>query len=319
MSEKIHYGGQAVIEGVMIRGKKHIAIAVRCPNDEINLHTEPLQSLFTGRLRRVPLIRGVIALLEVLIIGTRALMRSASVALGEEPGESYSILLWATMALGLAVGIGIFFVLPVFAQEWLDSYIGSSALLNLIEGAIRLAMFLGYLKLIGMMKDVKRVFAYHGAEHMTIHALEQGDPLEVESVKKYTTLHPRCGTAFLLVVMVVAILVFVALGQPALWIRIVSRVALLPVIAAIAYEIIRYHGAHSNNRLLGWILAPSLALQWLTTRKPDEKQIEVAIHAVKGALRADGVSEESLAEEERQSPEVQTSSAPRAEDPSPTE
>ncbi|MFQ5933227.1 MAG: DUF1385 domain-containing protein [Dehalococcoidia bacterium] len=318
MPKKSFYGGQAVIEGVMIRGKENIAIAVRCPNDEVDLYTEPIQGLFSGQLRRVLLVRGFIALLEVLIIGTRALTRSAKLALGEDPEDSGSFLIWSTVAVGLAVGIGIFFVFPVFVQEWLDPYIGSSVLLNLIEGAIRLALFLGYLKAIGMMPDVKRVFAYHGAEHMSIHALEHGDPLEVESVRKHTTLHPRCGTAFLLVVVVMAILVFVLLGQPTLWLRIVSRIALLPVIAGAAYEIIRFHGAHSENRLLRLVLAPSLALQMMTTRRPDDKQIEVAITALNGALRADGVEAASEGEETPPA-EQSTSSAVGAEDLSPAE
>ncbi len=290
MAKKHFYGGQAVIEGVMIRGRANISIAVRCPNDEINLHTEPLQSVFTSWFRKVPLLRGFLAILEMMIIGTRALMRSASLALGEEPSQHTSPLLWATLVIGLAIGIGVFMVFPVYVQEWIDSHIESSVQLNLIEGGLRLLLFLAYLRLIGLMKDIKRVFAYHGAEHMTIHALEHGDPLEVESVNKHTTLHPRCGTAFLLVVVVVAIFVFVALGHPPLWLRILSRIALLPVIAGLAYEIIRFHGAHSNNRFLNFILSPSLALQMLTTRKPDEKQIEVAITAVKGALEADGAA-----------------------------
>jgi len=290
----------------MIRGRDNISIAVRCPDGEINLHTEPIQSIFTGRFRRVPLLRGFLAILEVMIIGTRALMRSANLALGEEPSQSTSPLLWTTLVIGLAIGIGIFLVFPLYVQEWIDSYIESSALLNLIEGVLRLLLFLAYLRLIGLMKDIKRVFAYHGAEHMTIHALEHGDPLEVESVSKHTTLHPRCGTAFLLVVVVVAIFVFVALGHPPLWIRILSRLVLLPVIAGLAYEIIRFHGVHSNNRILNFILSPSLALQLLTTRKPDEKQIEVAIKAVKGALEADGVEE---VETPQQQP-VEEASAP---------
>ena len=303
----------------MIRGQKHIAIAVRCPNNDINLHIEPLRSIFTGWFRRIPLLRGVIALAEVLIIGTRALVRSASLALGEEPVESSSsTMLWATVALGMAIAVGFFAVLPLLAQEWLDSYIGSSALLNLIEGGIRLGLLLGYLMAISMMRDVRRVFAYHGAEHMAIHALEHGDPLEVESVGKYTTLHPRCGTAFLLVVVVVSILVFVLLGHPPLWLRIVSRIALLPAIAGLAYEIIRFHGAHNENRLLNFILAPGLALQLITTRKPDEKQIEVAITALNGALRADG-AEEVPAPDMQPSQGVSASPATEAKDPSPAE
>ena len=175
MPQKSYYGGQAIIEGVMIRGRKNIAIAVRCPDDHIDLHTEPIQGIFAGWMKKIPLLRGVLTLLEMMVIGTRALMRSARLALGEdeeeEGGDSYSWLMWGTMVLGLVVGVGIFFVGPLFIQEWLDSYIDSSVLLNLIEGVIRLFMFLGYLLLIGTMKDIKRVFAYHGAEHMSIHAL----------------------------------------------------------------------------------------------------------------------------------------------------
>ena len=298
MPQKSYYGGQAIIEGVMIRGRKNIAIAVRCPDDHIDLHTEPIQGIFAGWMKKIPLLRGVLTLLEMMVIGTRALMRSARLALGEdeeeEGGDSYSWLMWGTMVLGLVVGVGIFFVGPLFIQEWLDSYIDSSVLLNLIEGVIRLFLFLGYLLLIGTMKDIKRVFAYHGAEHMSIHALEHGDPLEVEHVRKYSTFHPRCGTAFLLIVVLLSILVFVAVGRPALWILIISRIVLIPVIAGLAYEILKFHGAHSDNRLLGFLLAPGLSLQRITTRRPDDAQIEVALTALKGAIAADNAEEEAV-------------------------
>ncbi len=290
MPQKSFYGGQAIIEGVMIRGKENISIAVRCPDEHIDLHVEPIRSIFGGPLRKIPLIRGFLVLLEVLIIGTRALIRSARLSLEEDPDESYSLVLWATVAAGLVIGVGIFFVFPVFVQEWLDSYVESSVQLNLIEGGLRLGLFLGYLRLIGFMGDVRRVFQYHGAEHMSIHAYEHGESLDTDSVRKYTTLHPRCGTAFLLVVVVVAIVVFVLLGHPPLWLRIVSRIVLLPVVAGIAYEIIRFHGAHTDNRILKVLLSPGLALQKLTTRRPDDSQIEVAITALNGALEADGVA-----------------------------
>ena len=205
MAKRVPYGGQAVIEGVMIRGKSNIAIAVRRPDNEIQLKTDPIQSLFTGTLKKVPLVRGFITLLEVMVIGTRALMYSAQVAIdeleggeGEERGTGTDVMLWVTLAVGLAFGIAVFFVGPVFLNEWLDDRISSAALLNVIEGGVRLGLFLGYILLIGRMKDIQRVFAYHGAEHMSIHAMEHDEELSVDNVRKYTTLHPRCGTAFLI-------------------------------------------------------------------------------------------------------------------------
>ena len=297
MPKRVPYGGQAVIEGVMIRGRNNIAIAVRRPDNEIQLKTDPVQSLFTGTLKKVPFVRGFITLLEVMVIGTRALMYSAQVAIDEaededgkkvEAGSGTGFMLWATLAVGLAFGIAVFFVGPVFLNEWLDDRIRSAAALNVIEGAVRLGLFLGYILLIGRMKDIQRVFAYHGAEHMSIHAMEHDEELSVDNVRKYTTLHPRCGTAFLLLVVLIAILVFLALGHPPLWIRIVSRIALLPVIAGISYEVLRIHGRYAGNRLLKVLLGPGLLLQMLTTRRPDDDQIEVAIAALKGAIAADG-------------------------------
>ena len=294
MAKRVPYGGQAVIEGVMIRGKSNIAIAVRRPDNEIQLKTDPIQSLFTGTLKKVPLVRGFITLLEVMVIGTRALMYSAQVAIdeleggeGEERGTGTDVMLWVTLAVGLAFGIAVFFVGPVFLNEWLDDRISSAALLNVIEGGVRLGLFLGYILLIGRMKDIQRVFAYHGAEHMSIHAMEHDEELSVDNVRKYTTLHPRCGTAFLLLVVLIAILVFLTLGHPPLWIRVVSRIALLPVIAGISYEVLRIHGRYSANRILKVLLGPGLLLQMLTTRRPDDDQIEVAIAALEGAIAAD--------------------------------
>ncbi len=296
MAKRVPYGGQAVIEGVMIRGKSNIAIAVRRPDNEIQLKTDPIQGLFTGTLKKVPFVRGFITLLEVMVIGTRALMYSAQVAIDEaededgkkvEAGSGTGFMLWATLAVGLAFGIAVFFVGPVFLNEWLDDRISSAAVLNVIEGAVRLGLFLGYILLIGRMKDIQRVFAYHGAEHMSIHAMEHEEELSVDNVRKYTTLHPRCGTAFLLLVVLIAILVFLALGHPPLWIRVVSRIALLPVIAGISYEVLRIHGRYAGNRLLKVLLGPGLLLQMLTTRRPDDDQIEVAIAALNGAIAAD--------------------------------
>jgi uncharacterized protein YqhQ len=251
----------------------------------------PLGSLFIGPARRIPLVRGVIALVETLALGMRALTYSANVAAEAEGEEIGKGAIAGMLVVSLTLAIGLFFLVPVFASSPLEGLLGSDITSNVAEGLIRLGLFLGYILLIGQMKDIRRVFMYHGAEHMTVHVQERAEPLTVENVRKYSTAHPRCGTAFLLVVVVVAIFVFVALGHPPLWLRILSRIALLPVIAGLAYEIIRFHGAHSNNRFLNFILSPSLALQMLTTRKPDEKQIEVAITAVKGALEADEAAE----------------------------
>ena len=197
------------------------------------------------------------------------------------------------LTVSLSVGIGLFFIAPLLAIRSLDNLIASDAASNLVEGLLRLAMFLAYILLIGLMPDIRRVFAYHGAEHMTVHAHERNDPLEVEAVRRYPTAHNRCGTAFLLVVMVVAIAVFTFLGRPSLPVSIASRVVLVPIIAAISYEVIRFSGAHAGNVLVKGIVYPSLALQRLTTRQPDDEQIEVAIRAMKHAIAVDsGIVEE---------------------------
>ncbi|MBI4298180.1 MAG: DUF1385 domain-containing protein [Chloroflexi bacterium] len=282
------YGGQALIEGVMIRGERKASIAVRCPNGEIALRCDDLNPLFTGRLRRVPLIRGVVVLIETVILGMSALNYSANVAL-EQEGHEVSKGSMVIMLLGaFTFGIALFFLAPLFAARGIETLIASNvAASNLIEGTIRLALLIGYITLIGLLPDIRRVFAYHGAEHMTVHAQEDGVPLEVPSVRNYPTAHPRCGTAFLLVVMVIAVVVFALLGRPSLVWSIVSRILLVPVIAGISYEIIRFSGYHSHRPLVRLITAPSLALQRLTTRQPEDSQIEVAIQAMKQAIDAD--------------------------------
>ena len=285
------YGGQAVIEGVMIRGQRNIAVAVRRPDGSIATMRHPLTPLFTGRLRRTPLARGVIAMAETLTLGMRALSYSANVAAeaeGEEIGKGSMAVM---MLVSLSIAIGIFFLVPVLASDRLEGLLGSSLLANIAEGIIRLALFLGYILLISRMDDIRRVFMYHGAEHMTVHAQERGDPLEVEHIRKYPTAHPRCGTAFLLVVMVVAIVAFIFVGREPFWWLIASRVVLVPFIAAVSYEVIRFSGRHAGNPLVGLITAPSLALQSLTTRQPDDDQIEIAITAMEQAQAADSAPE----------------------------
>ena len=281
------YGGQAVLEGVMIRGQRYFSVAVRRPNGTVALQCKPVNPLFTGRLRRYPFISGVIILIETLILGMRALNYSASVGM-ESEGEELSKGAAAGMfGISLLFAVGIFFLLPVLASRSMEGVLGSDVLSNLAEGVIRLALFLGYLLLIGRIPDIQRVFMYHGAEHMTVHAHENGDALEVEPVSKYPTAHPRCGTAFLLVVMVVAVVVFIFVGRDPLWWLVASRVVLIPVIAGASYEVIRLGVRYSTNPFVRIITGPSLALQSLTTRQPEPDQIEIAVAAMKNVLEAD--------------------------------
>jgi len=295
MEKSFHYGGQAVIEGVMIRGKEGVAISVRQPNGELNIVKQPLASIYKGRLREMPLVRGIIALVETLVLGTRALLHSAQVAAEEEGGEKIpTALLWGTVAISLALGVALFFMVPLFATRYLiDPYIDSALLSNVLEGIIRIGIFIAYLKVISLIPDIKRVFAYHGAEHKVVNAYEAGVPLEVESVKNYSTAHARCGTAFLFIVLIVAIFVFALVGQPTLWIRILSRIALIPVIAVISYEIMKFGAGHINNPIVRILLAPGLLLQAITTREPDDSQLEAAISALNEVIEIDRAADSS--------------------------
>ncbi len=297
------YGGQALIEGVMIRGLTNVSIAVRRPSGEILVETQPIGWRWARTIRRIPFVRGMIVLSEMLVVGTRALIFSANVATEEEgsdetegkgPGGLSSLAVGGSVAVSLLLAIAIFFATPVFATRLLDSFLGTSNLWsNVIEGTIRLLMFVGYITLIGLMPDIRRVFAYHGAEHMTIHAREHGQPLDVPSIRQFGTAHPRCGTAFILVVMVVAIIVHVFWTPPGLVDRVLSRIVVLPLIAGLSYEIIRFSGFHADNFLVKAIIWPNLLLQALTTRQPDDDQIEVAISALNGAVEADRVAMEA--------------------------
>ncbi len=291
-----HYGGQAVIEGVMMRGERSMAIAVRQPDGGIRVKSQSLGGVYVGPVRRIAVLRGVIVLWETLALGMRALVFSSEVAAGiapedeEEPGPGY---IWLIAGVMLVLTAAVFFVAPLLLTGWLNSRLNGS-LVVLVEGVLRLAMLLGYIWGIGFIPDIRRVFAYHGAEHRTINAWEAGAPLEVASVRRFSNEHARCGTAFLLTVAVVSLVLFVALGTPSWWWRIASRVLLIPVIAAVSYEIIRLSGAYGRFRLVRWISRPSLALQALTTRDPDDSQIEVAIRALREVLALD--SRPSIAE-----------------------
>lgn len=299
--KQFSYGGQAVIEGVMMRGAHKAAIAVRAPDGKIVIHEQPLNAaLYRGRITRTPFIRGMVGLWDALGLGTRALMWSANIAVGEEEDSKIfdGPLGWATLGFSLVLGIGLFFLLPTAAASGLESLLGlqeQSFLVNLLEGVVRLAILIGYISLIALMPDVKRLFGYHGAEHKTINAYEAGAELTPEIVAKYPIEHPRCGTAFLLTVVLVSILVFSFLGRPPFLILLASRILLVPVIAGIAYEIIRFTAKHMDNPLIRLMIIPNLALQHLTTRQPDLTMIEVAISAFKRVLVSENVIPESEA------------------------
>ncbi len=278
-----------------MRGKKHVAIAVRCPDGHIEVTSQPLASIYKGRLRELPFLRGVIVLIETLVLGIQALLHSANVAAAEETGEKISPwLLWGTMALGIVFAVAVFFVTPLLITNYLVyPYIASALLGNLIEGLIRIGMFILYLWLIGFMSEIRMVFAYHGAEHKVVNAYEAGMPLELEYVRTYSTAHARCGTSFLLVVLVLAIIVFTLIGRPPLWLGVISRIILIPVIAAIGYEFIRFGASKVNHPIMRSLLRPGLALQSMTTKEPSDSQLETAISALKKVIEAEASEQSS--------------------------
>jgi len=298
--ERAIYGGQAVLEGVMMRGVRHMATAVRLPDGRIAVWEEPLDpARWAARVRRIPFVRGVFALWETLVLGVRALVFSAQVAMRYDPelqderGEgtasgSLRGLLWGTVALSLALSVGLFFLLPLGLASVVAGWVSTGWAIHLVEGTLRLGILLGYLALIGRTADIARVFGYHGAEHKTIHAWEQGSSLSVEAARPYSVLHPRCGTGFLLIVVALSVVVFAFLGWPSLLWRIVSRIALIPVIAALAYEVIRLGARWYRLWPVRVLLWPSLALQRLTTREPDDAMLETAVVALHRVLVAEG-------------------------------
>jgi uncharacterized protein YqhQ len=288
MAEKFYYGGQAVIEGVMMRGRKAMVTAVRRPGGELAMDTRLLEGIYTGWVRKAPLLRGVIVLIEVMVLGMRTLLYSANVSLEEEKAEISGWLVWLLVIFSLALAVVLFFMAPLFLTKLLDPYITSSLLFALIEGLIRVGIIILYLWAIGLMPDIKRYFAYHGAEHKAVNAYEGGVPLEVGAVKKYSTAHVRCGTSFLFSVVIIAIIVFALVGLPETWMLVLSRIVLLPVIAALAYEVIYFSGRHADNAVMRVLTAPGRWLQRLTTREPDDAQLEVAIAALKKAVELDG-------------------------------
>ncbi|CAN5752587.1 hypothetical protein BH23CHL2_BH23CHL2_02340 [soil metagenome] len=386
MSESYFYGGQAVMEGVMMRGRKTFAVACRAPNGEILIYEEELNpGPVLRRVRNLAFIRGAVVLWDTLILGMRSLMFSANVGLQEEPdadtvadeiggfpwitlaviaaigvvavwfaapplgglvngligredlepaidwgargiiaslfalvgvdivrGHRQAVaraasgtpeepemmtgaILWITVAISLLASIGLFFVVPVAVSAWLERFIDSHLLVNIVEGLLRLALLIGYLMLIAQAEDIRRVFSYHGAEHKTINAYEKGLPLDVENIRPQPLEHIRCGTAFLLLVVLISVVVFSLLGRPSLFWLITSRIVLVPVIAAIGFEVIRFGARHSESTIMKLVLTPGLVLQRLTTREPDDDMLEVAVAAFKRVAARDGVfSEEQL-------------------------
>ena len=304
---KFNYGGQAVIEGVMMRGQRSAAVAVRAPDGAVVVHEELLDSgLYRRPIARWPFVRGVVLLWEMLVLGTRMMMFAANIAQSDPDdnkttkgadqateGAVVSAMdprLLLTILISLGFAIGLFFLLPLGAVGLLHGWIGDGWLSLTIEGLIRLGLLIGYLALIGRIPDIQRVFEYHGAEHKAINALEAGQPLDVAHVRAASRVHTRCGTGFLLIVVVLSIIVFALVGNPPVALRILSRILLVPVIAAIAYELMRLGAANYRYRIVRWLMAPSLALQGLTTREPDDGQMTCAITALERVLHEDSVA-----------------------------
>src|SRR6266566_2171118 len=320
-----YYGGQAVMEGVMMRGRRSAAMAIRRPDGSIYLHEEALNPrLYQNRLFRLPFLRGMLLLWEMLVLGTRLMTYSANIATGaidpdvpiaqpetpamkvantsitgssndalpeklEAPPQIGGVALVLTLLVSLGFAIAIFFLGPLFITGLLHNQIGEGWLNLVFEGLIRLGLLVGYLYLIGRIPDIQRLFGYHGAEHKAINAMEHGDPLDIPHVRQASRVHTRCGTGFLLMVVVVSIIVFAFVGSPSLLVKVLSRVLLVPVVAGIAYELMRLGAANYRFRIVRWLLAPGLALQGLTTREPDDSMIECAIGALNRVICRDNL------------------------------
>jgi uncharacterized protein YqhQ len=315
------YGGQAVIEGVMIRGASDAVVAVRKPDGDIMVQPLPQSKLWLSRWRRYPLLRGISALAETLVLGMKALAVSANAALPPEESDDgeleeeqtlSGLALGGMIAISLTLAIVVFFIIPLFLSRGLESFGWNDLAANAGEGGIRILLFLGYIWLIGRMSDIQRLYGYHGAEHMAVHAFENGDPMTPEGLRRHPTAHSRCGTAFLLTVVLVSIIAFMFFPRDPLWIHFASRIVLVPVVAAISYEIIRFNGRHSDWWWVKVVAWPSLLLQNLTTKQPDDGQCEVAIASIEAAIALDNgqpiAATVSTSADVRQS--TQTESAP---------
>ena len=292
-------GGQAIMEGIMMRGPEKTAIAVRLPDGSIHMKTQPTPK--PNKWGKIPLIRGVVNFVSSMVQGTKVLMYSADILEANYPEEyekdkfdvwvenkfgkekAWKILMILSVVIAIALSVVIFMLLPTVVVGFLSSFTDSIILLNLAEGIMRLVIFVAYIALIARMSDIKTVFQYHGAEHKTIHCFENGLELTPENAQQFYTLHPRCGTSFLMFVMVIAVLAHALMGWPDVWLRIISRILVLPLIAGLSYELLKRAG-RSDNVIVKILSMPGLYLQKLTTREPDKKQLEVAIAAMKAAL-----------------------------------
>lgn len=284
-------GGMAVIEGVMMRGPKLTSVAVRKADGSIEIEQEPVKELSKyWSFLKWPFIRGTYALIDSMAVGIRMLNKSANLSMPEEEEELSAAELIVTGVFAFGLAILLFVILPTAVVHFTQGYIGGVVAQNLVEGILRITFFLLYVYAISRMEEIDRVFMYHGAEHKSIFAYEAGEELTVENARKYSTLHPRCGTSFLLIVMVLSILVFVMLGDGTLFYRIWSRLAVLPIIAGLGYEFIKFSGKYYNNRWARILIAPGLWLQKLTTREPDDQQLEVALTALKAVVPADNIN-----------------------------
>jgi uncharacterized protein YqhQ len=287
MTEKLPmYGGQAVIEGVMMRGTQAVAVAMRAPDQEIVIHKEPLSGIYKSKIIKIPFLRGVIGLWDALGLGMRALTISANTQSGEDE-ELEGPALYLTLAISLTFGIGLFFLAPAFVGQLSERFLGFSAWWgNLLEGIIRLILVIGYIWVVGLMPDIRRVFAYHGAEHKVINTFEAGEELTPENASRHSLEHPRCGTAFLLTLVVLSVFLFSLLGPLPMGWRLLSRILLLPVLAGISYEYLKWTANHIDSSFVRFIIKPNLALQHLTTREPSLEMLEVSIAAF-NAMRAE--------------------------------
>jgi len=273
------YGGQAVFEGVMMRGAQSVAIAMRAPDNQIVLHKERLAAIYRSKILKVPVVRGVIGLWDALGLGMRALTISANLQTGEEEKLEGPALYFA-LGFSFALAIGLFFLAPAAVGQLSERFLGFNSWWgNLVEGLVRLGLLVGYIWAVGRVPEIQRVFAYHGAEHKTINAFEAGAELKPEIVKDFSLEHPRCGTSFLLTLVLLSVVLFGLLGPLPLGLKMLSRVLLLPVLAGISYEYIRWTAHHLESPLVRWIIKPNMALQRLTTREPSLEMLEVSIAA----------------------------------------